>query len=88
MSVQVVAAAVTDATTLLSDIKVGTISVLAAAALMPVRNGFSWNAESKRFNFDPVLRQVGAAACGCWLALLPQLLPGTSSCGFNNSQAA
>lgn len=71
MSVQVVAAAVTDATTLLSDIKVGTISVLAAAALMPVRNGFSWNAESKRFKFDPVLRQVGAAA-SCWLALLPQ----------------
>lgn len=58
---QVVAAAVKDATTLLSVMKVGTISVLAAAALMPVRNGFTWDAESKSFQIDPVLRQVGQA---------------------------
>jgi hypothetical protein len=56
---QVVSAAVQDATTLLSVMKVGTISVLAAAALMPVRNGFTWDAETKSFKIDPALRQVG-----------------------------
>jgi len=55
---QVVAAAINDATTLLSVMKVGTISVLAAAALMPVRNGFSWDPASKSFQIDPALRQV------------------------------
>lgn len=55
---QVVAAAVKDATTILSVMKVGTISVLAAAALMPVRNGFKWDAETRTFNIDPALRQV------------------------------
>lgn len=55
---QVVAAAIKDATTLLSVMKVGTISVLAAAALMPVRNGFSWDPASKSFQIDPALRQV------------------------------
>jgi hypothetical protein len=42
--------------------KVGTISVLAAAALMPVRNGFVWEAETKSFKIDSALRQVGSAA--------------------------
>jgi hypothetical protein len=85
--VQVVAAAVTDATTLLSDIKVGTISVLAAAALMPVRNGFTWDAASKSFKFDPVLRQVGAPA---WVLVgaVYRLLPGTSSSCSDQSQPA
>jgi hypothetical protein len=55
---QVVAAAVSDATTLLSVMKVGTISVLAAAALAPVRNGFVWDAAAKAFKCDPALRQV------------------------------
>jgi hypothetical protein len=58
----VVAAAIKDATTMLSVMKVGTISVLAAAALMPVRNGFSWDAEAKEFKIDPALRQVTIGA--------------------------
>jgi hypothetical protein len=40
--------------------KVGTISVLAAAALAPVRNGFVWDAAAKAFRCDPALRQVEA----------------------------
>lgn len=55
---QVVAAAVSDATSILSAMKVGTVSVLAAAALMPVRNGFTWDAAAKDFKIDPALRQV------------------------------
>lgn len=47
---------------MLSVMKVGTISVLAAAALMPVRNGFSWDAEAKEFKIDPALRQVTIGA--------------------------
>jgi len=55
---QVVAAAITDATPTLHGMKVGTISVLAAAALMPVRNGFVWDDAEKMFRFEPCLRQV------------------------------
>jgi len=55
---QVVAAAIKDATPTLHGMKVGTISVLAAAALMPVRNGFVWDDADKMFRFEPCLRQV------------------------------
>jgi len=74
--VQVVAAAIKDATTLLSVMKVGTISVLAAAALMPVRNGFSWDPESKSFQIDPALRQV----CTRPLSHEPIVRPGGGGC--------
>lgn len=56
---QVVAAAIKDATPTLHGMKVGTISVLAAAALMPVRNGFVWDEADHMFRFEPCLRQVG-----------------------------
>ncbi|KAF6253758.1 carboxyl transferase domain-containing protein [Scenedesmus sp. NREL 46B-D3] len=54
----VVAAAIKDATPLLSSMKVGTVSVLAAAALMPVRNGFVWDAAAGAFKLEPCLQQV------------------------------
>eukprot|EP00879_Flechtneria_rotunda_P003437 GHRR01003666.1.p1 GENE.GHRR01003666.1~~GHRR01003666.1.p1 ORF type:complete len:1583 (+),score=615.48 GHRR01003666.1:404-5152(+) len=57
---QVVAAAVKDASSLLKAMKVGTVSVLAAAALMPVRNGFVWDMEEQAYKFEPYLRQVEA----------------------------
>lgn len=54
----VVAAAIKDATPLLSAMKVGTVSVLAAAALMPVRNGFVWDEAAGAFKVEPCLQQV------------------------------
>lgn len=57
---QVVAAAIKDATPQLSAMKVGTISLLAAAALAPVRNGFVWDTATQAFKCDPALRQVEA----------------------------
>lgn len=58
---RVVAAAVKDATTILQVMKVGTVAILAAAALMPVRNGFVWDDNKKTFQFEPCLRQVSCA---------------------------
>lgn len=55
---QVVAAAIQDASTILQVMRVGTVTVLAAAALMPVRNGFVWDEGKKGFQFEPCLRQV------------------------------
>eukprot|EP00882_Tetradesmus_deserticola_P016747 GHRQ01017905.1.p2 GENE.GHRQ01017905.1~~GHRQ01017905.1.p2 ORF type:complete len:141 (-),score=73.98 GHRQ01017905.1:42-464(-) len=62
----VVAAAIKDATPALSAMNVGTVSVLAAAALMPVRNGFVWDAAAGAFKLEPCLQQV--SCLGCWLA--------------------
>jgi hypothetical protein len=70
----VVAAAIKEATPLLSAMRVGTVSVLAAAALMPVRNGFVWDEASGAFKVEPCLQQVswvGAASdclAGCCTA--------------------
>lgn len=55
---RVVAAAVEDATPALKSMRVGTVSVLAAAALMPVRNGFVWDEAKAAFQYEPCLRQV------------------------------
>jgi hypothetical protein len=63
----VVAAAIKDATPLLSAMKVGTVSALAAAALMPVRNGFVWDEAAGAYKVEPCLQQVSLAIAGCWL---------------------
>jgi hypothetical protein len=77
----VVAAAIKEATPLLSAMKVGTVSVLAAAALMPVRNGFVWDEAAGAFKVEPCLQQVSwvdaaadclarcRAAAACWPVL-------------------
>lgn len=55
---RMVSAAVLDATPALQGMRVGTVSVLAAAALMPVRNGFVWDETKQAFQLEPSLRQV------------------------------
>lgn len=60
---RVAAAAIKDASTILQVMKVGTVTVLAAAALMPVRNGFIWDNAKKSFQFEPCLRQVSHWPC-------------------------